>query len=61
MILKIIKSVKKQKPKKPIEIGMGETTIARLCPSCGYDTFGDNKDNYCCFCGQAIDWGEENG
>lgn len=32
--------------------------VAVICPTCGFDTFGDNEDKYCCYCGQALDWEE---
>lgn len=53
-----INSLEKQIPKK-IDIifcpSVGK--LANICPSCGYDSFGDNEDKYCCNCGQRIDFG----
>lgn len=68
-----IKALEKQVPKKPVETlevkpvydenGAyidADTYINLHCPSCGeWVGMADNGcSNYCCSCGQAIDWKE---
>lgn len=54
-----VKDLAKQIPQKPIEY---DSNPYHRCPNCGgairmyYD---DPYDKYCLFCGQAIDWSEE--
>ena len=49
------KTLEKQTPKKP-EIDIWEKTI---CPNCGEWVGWDYKSKYCCDCGQALDWSNE--
>lgn len=51
-----IEAMEKQIPMK------FECFDATWCPSCGEEVFGltqDNSLNYCPYCGQKLDWGEE--
>lgn len=58
-----IKALEKQIPKKPIEKDIGKLKISdtAFCPICDNPVIKDETDNYeqayCCYCGQAIDWG----
>ena len=47
----VIYAMEKQRPKKPIVISKGEEEYSG-CPVCNKFVF----DDYCLFCGQAIDW-----
>lgn len=55
-------ALEKQIPKKPL-VSIEELGMHRWrCPNCnGYGTTEDygGWNDYCCDCGQAIDWGEE--
>lgn len=59
------KALEKQIPKKPIA-KKEEYEIVYDCPCCGRyfvsvldgDLCGGQKYNYCCTCGQAIDWSD---
>lgn len=54
---KAIAALEKQIPKKVIEVRTDSCgIIARICPKCKGDFFGDNEDKYCLNCGQALDW-----
>lgn len=46
----IVTALKKQIPQKPKGDGC-------FCPVCGEDVLM-NVTNYCCICGQALDWNE---
>ncbi len=49
--------VDKATPKKPYYLNYGGYQIGHWkCPSC--DLFV-TQDNYCKYCGQALDWGDE--
>ena len=50
-----IKALEKQIPKKPIALQHGDYR----CPSCNCIIRMFEAINFCMFCGQAIDWGEE--
>lgn len=54
-----IEALEKQIPKKPLDFG----DESYLCPYCKRNNFykGEylDKQNYCDFCGQRIDWSEE--
>lgn len=56
----VIKALEKQIPKKPYDVDTERKTFD--CPEC-LSTLYTNKDmrdcGYCCICGQALDWGEE--
>lgn len=72
---KIITALEKQIPKKPKTLNYGlliEYGWKYGCPNCGC-TVGDNKnlafaygeylepyEDYCCSCGQALDWSDAN-
>ncbi len=45
--------IEKEIPIKPI----GKNNV---CPKCGVIEFGFNEPNYCEWCGQKLDWGNEN-
>lgn len=51
-------ALEKQIPKKPIIHGFREgreiNTISYTCPICNKHT---SRENYCKYCGQALDWG----
>lgn len=53
------KALEKQIPKKPIILGYREgrevNTISYLCPICNKHT---SRENFCKYCGQALDWGD---
>lgn len=55
-----IKALKRQIPKKPYDVDTERKTFD--CPEC-LSTLYINKDmrdcDYCCICGQALDWGDE--
>lgn len=56
-----IDALKKQIPRKPI----GEHYAHMRCPSCnhripsGQGSSSRRRDNWCNYCGQKIDWGED--
>lgn len=56
-----VDALKKQIPVKPI----GEHYAHMRCPSCnhripsGQGSSSRRKDNWCNYCGQKIDWGED--
>lgn len=56
-----VKAMKKQIPKKPT----GEHYAHMRCPSCGHripsgmGSSSRRRDNWCNYCGQAIDWTED--
>lgn len=59
-----IEALKMQIPRKPI----GEHYARMRCPACGHripsgqGSSSRRRDNWCNYCGQAIDWfGNENG
>lgn len=54
-----IQSLEKQIEKKPIHINYDDCwhIVYWNCPNCGVQQ--DRVDDYCCNCGQAIDWSEE--
>lgn len=49
------KALEKQTPKKPVALQHGDYR----CPSCNRIIRMFEAVNFCMFCGQAIDWGEE--
>lgn len=55
-----IKALERQIPKKPYDVDTERKTFD--CPEC-LSTLYINRDmrdcGYCCICGQALDWGEE--
>lgn len=55
-----IKALERQIPKKPYDVDTERKTFD--CPEC-LSTIYINRDmrdcGYCCICGQALDWGEE--
>lgn len=56
----IKKALEKQIPKKPYDVDTDYMTFD--CPECLSKLYADNdvRDiSYCCVCGQALDWGEE--
>lgn len=66
------KRPKKQQPRRIIEktSDMYHNVIFYNCPNCGYTVNGKTKNAkcldfakapYCCKCGQALDWGANNG
>lgn len=55
----VLHALDKQIPKKPTNLrGFGKySTVIGTCPICGG---GNNSEYpYCGFCGQALDWGNE--
>lgn len=58
----VLAALRKQIPKKPIGLSVGEATSSGVCPSCARDvifiTADDpvNKKNHCRYCGQKLDW-----
>lgn len=55
-----IKALEKQIPKKPYDVDTERKTFD--CPACLSKLYADEdvRDcTYCCVCGQALDWGEE--
>ena len=54
----IISSLEKQIPKKAKYID-GDYDMP-LCPNCGLSVEGNDEDNYCSVCGQALDWSDSN-
>lgn len=58
----VIDALKKQIPKKPIGISVGEATSSGVCPTCSRDVVFFTSDdpvrrrNHCKYCGQKIDW-----
>lgn len=47
----VTKALEKQIPKKP---------IGNSCPTCGADFCSESWErDYCCLCGQKLDWGDE--
>lgn len=63
----IHKALEKQIQKKPIKKDIGKLKIpdTAFCPICDNPVIKDEADNYeqahCCYCGQALDWSEQNG
>ena len=58
-------ALEKQIPKKPLpvrEVRSGRI-ISFTCPNCNHTDLGNNEYRFCCCecCGQALDWGEEDG
>ena len=58
-----ISAIEKQIPKKVIFEDDGDSL---LCPNCGLELMGsiteqDHDPYYCFECGQALDWGKQNG
>lgn len=56
----VIKALEKQIPKKPYDVDTECKTFD--CPACLSKLYADEdvRDcTYCCVCGQALDWGEE--
>ena len=52
------KSLEKQIPKKPICREQGTTVILNgVCPKCSNAVHA--YDNYCAFCGQKLNWSDE--
>ena len=50
--------IEKQTPKKPIERYTDyDNTEAGLCPFCNEGV--DEEMNFCSYCGQAIDWSDD--
>lgn len=69
-----IKALEKATPKKPTKTTIDEPVLgecvyetydAYKCPICGkmiaVDYYGLDYRDYCQFCGQAIDWSEDDG
>lgn len=55
-----IKALEKQIPKKPYDVDTECKTFD--CPECLSKLYADEdvqNCGYCCVCGQALDWGEE--
>lgn len=50
----------KATPKKPTEADISEekSYCCWMCPTCGRVHINDSPLNYCCYCGQAIDWSD---
>lgn len=68
----VIESCEKQVEKKPYKQGYeyegkmiypaGINGVPyNLCPNCHTVIYGNKLDNYCCRCGQKLDWSNENG
>ena len=57
-----MKALEKQIPKKPV-IGKLKLPDTAFCPICDSPVIKDEDDNYeqayCCYCGQALDWSDE--
>lgn len=56
----VIKALEKQIPKKPYDVDTECKTFD--CPACLSKLYADEdvRDcTYCCVCGQALDWSEE--
>ena len=60
-ILAVKSALEKQIPKKPIKDEYGFLH----CPYCDYDDYSlmhdssfSDRYNYCCYCGQALDWSD---
>lgn len=56
----VIKALEKQIPKKPYDVDTECKTFD--CPACLSKLYADENVRdctYCCVCGQALDWGEE--
>lgn len=55
-----IKALEKQIPKKPYDVDTERKTFD--CPECLSKLYADEdvrNCGYCCVCGQALDWSEE--
>lgn len=53
-----IYALERNVPKKPVESKKFPNLYVGLCPNC---MDGSNSQfNYCCKCGQRLDWGESN-
>lgn len=52
----IVSALEKQIPKKPL-FPWDSMTGTYCCPNCKEGIVFDRK-NYCCECGQALDWGD---
>lgn len=55
-----VESIERQIPKKPYNVN--EDYLTFDCPTCLSALFSEDKleyTSYCCKCGQAIDWSEE--
>lgn len=52
-------ALKKQIPKKPIERPPGKSF--GICPDCMHDVYNRKDINNCANCGQALNWGNDNG
>ena len=60
-------ALEKQTPKKPVKnsiIGKLKIPDIAYCPICDNPAIKDESDNYeqayCCYCGQALDWKDNN-
>lgn len=53
-----IYALERNVPKKPVETQKFADLYVGFCPNC---MDGSNSEfNYCCKCGQRLDWGENN-
>lgn len=60
-----IKALKKQMPKKPLKQEFDFFDFRLVCPECKNCIVNvwnkrEYKPNYCHYCGQALDWSENN-
>ena len=46
----------KATPKKPAKSYVSEDCCDWVCPTCGRSHINNSPLQYCCYCGQAIDW-----
>lgn len=46
----------KATPKKPVKPFVSQDRLDWACPTCGSQHISDSPLQYCCYCGQAIDW-----
>lgn len=54
-----IECIKKQMPKKPMITNLGSITRCPKCEAVHFQCLPSVNIDYCCRCGQAIDWSDE--